>query len=297
MKMRYRRMLAVCILLTASFTVNAAETETLTEETNTEVAEVASVNEMAAIQNVVKDDMVPVYPEELKDGTYEIQVDCSSEMFVIEECRLTVENGNMYALLTMGGKGYLKVYPGTGLEAIQASEDDYISYMEAEDGRHMFEIPVEALDCGIACSAFSKNREKWYDRTLVFLASSLPLSAFKNLDMETVETLQLDDGVYRVEVRLEGGSGKAKVESPATLYVEDGLAMAEITFGSANYDYAIVDGEKCYILNEEGNSAFLIPVAGFDYHLPITVDSIALGNPRELDYTLYFDSDTILFID
>lgn len=281
------------MLLAAGISANAAETEMLTEDVKTESAEVASADEMSTIQDVVEDWMVPIYPEELNDGVYEIQVGCSSEMFVIDECKLTVEDGNMQALLTMGGKGYLKVFLGTGAEAVQASEEDYISYVEAEDGRHTFEIPVEALDSGIACSAFSKKREKWYDRTLVFQASSLPLAAFKSLDMTTAEDLQLTDGVYTVEARLEGGSGKAEVESPAALYVEEGLVMAEITFGSANYDYVIVDGEKCQLLNEEGNSSFLIPVAGFDYNLPITVDSIALGKPRELDYTICFESATI----
>lgn len=293
--MRYRKILAVCLLLAFSVSAGAAETEQISE-TITEKSEdagVATAGEMAAVQEVVEDWMVPIYPEELNDGVYEIQVGCSSEMFLIDECQLTVEDGQMYALLTMGGKGYLKVFMGTGLEAVQASEDDYISYVEAEDGRHTFEIPVEALDSGIACSAFSKKREKWYDRTLVFQASSLPLAAFRDLDMTTAEELQLTDGVYTVEVTLEGGSGKAAVESPATFYVEEGLVMAEITFGSANYDYVIADGEKCQLLNDEGNSSFLIPVAGFDYNLPITVDSIALGKPRELDYTIRFDSSTI----
>lgn len=293
--MRYRTILAACMLLAVGVSASAAETEAVSEYINAENTDagVATVGEMSAIQDVVEDWMVPIYPEELKDGVYQIEAESSSQMFQIEECTLTVADGKMTALMTMGGKGYLKLYMGTGEEALQASESDYISFVEAEDGRHTYEIPVEALDCGIACSAFSKNREKWYDRTLVFLASSLPLDVYKELKLTAVEDLQLEDGTYTVEVSLEGGSGKTRVESPAMLYIEEGLAMAEITFGSANYDYVIADGEKCLLLNEEGNSSFLIPVAGFDYNLPITVDSIAIGKPRELDYTIRFDSSTI----
>lgn len=295
---KYIRLLAVVSMIGLGMTASAAEAGEKTEEVSMDTADsgeeqVADVSEMAPVVDVVEDWMVPVYADELQDGTYEIQVDSSSSMFSVEECLLTVENGEMRALMTMGGKGYLKVYMGTGKEAVQAQEEEYISYAEAEDGRHTYEVPVEALDCGISCAAFSKNREKWYDRTLVFQSASLPMSAFKELDMTTLEDLELEDGTYTVEVSLDGGAGKTKVESPAELYVEGGLVMAEIVFGSSNYDYVIMDGEKCSLLSEEGNSSFLIPVAGFDYNLPIIADSIALGTPREIDYTIRFDSSTI----
>ena len=39
-------------------------------------------------------------------------------------------------------------------------------------------VPVEALDQGIPCAAFSK-KEKWYDRTLLFRAGSLPEEAWR----------------------------------------------------------------------------------------------------------------------
>ena len=41
-----------------------------------------------------------------------------------------------------------------------------------------FTIPVEALDAAIPCAAFSKRREKWYDRDLVFSSASIPEEAF-----------------------------------------------------------------------------------------------------------------------
>ena len=52
------------------------------------------------------------------------------------------------------------------------------------------------------------------------------------------------DGTYTCNVTLEGGSGRATIESPTELTVADGKMTAEITWSSPNYDYMIVDGEK-----------------------------------------------------
>lgn len=288
-RMKYIGLLTAFSIAAVSMLTGSNETVVRAEGIDERIAQ---ANEMYAIEEVVESWMVPVYPEELVDGQYEIEVESSSAMFHIEECILTVAEGQMTAQMIMSGTGYLHVYMGTGAEAIQSSEEEYISFKEAEDGRHIYEIPVEALDSGISCTAFSKNREKWYDRTLVFLSTSLPSEAFKNIEITTLESLNLENGSYTVEVSLEG-SGRAVVASPADLYVEDGLVMAEIVFGSSNYDYVIAGDKKCFLLNEEGNSAFLIPVMGFDYNYPIVVDSIALGKPREISYTIRFDSSTV----
>lgn len=275
-----------------SFTVIAGE-QTENADMAGNSAQVAQISEMAAAEDVVKDWMIPITGEELKDGIYEIQVSSSSAMFEVEECELTVKNGVMTAVMTMSGTGYLKVYMGTGEEAVATSEDAYIPFKEREDGRHTYEVPVDALDSGIACTAYSRRREKWYDRILVFEASSLPDEAFTDVRWTTIEELGLADGNYLIHVSLGGASGKTKVESPAVLEVKDGHAFAEIVFGSANYDYVLIDDEKYELINTEGNSAFRIPVKGFDYDIPIVADSIALGTPREIDYTLFFDSATM----
>ena len=59
------------------------------------------------------------------------------------------------------------------------------------------------------------------------------------------------DGTYTCEVTLEGGSGRATVESPAALTVADGKMTATIVWSSPNYDYMIVDGEKYLPTNTE----------------------------------------------
>ena len=254
---------------------------------------VASSSDMADVQDVVEEGMEPVYGTALKDGVYAVTVDSSSSMFKITACELTVENGEMTAVMHMGGTGYLKVFLGTGEEAAAAEEDACIPFTEEADGTHSFTVPVEALDQGISCAAFSKKKEMWYDRTLVFRADSLPLDAFREGAFNTVESLNLADGNYTVAVQLEGGSGKTTVESPAALRVENGIAYATIIFSSSKYDYMKVNDEKYLPLNTEGNSTFEIPVAVFDTKMPVLADTTAMSTPHEIEYTLYFDSTTI----
>ena len=277
---------------TAASAGTQAETAAETAEAE-KPSETAAEKETVAPSEVVEEGMVPVYAGELKDGTYEIKVDSSSSMFNITDCLLTVEDGAMSAVMTMSGKGYLKVFMGTGEEAETASEADFIPYAEAEDGSHTFEVPVEALDMGIDCAAFSKNKEQWYDRTLVFRADSLPAEAFMEGRIATAESLGLADGTYRIDVALGGGSGRTSVESPALLTVKNGRMTARIVFSSPNYDYMKVDGVQYDRVNEEGNSAFEIPVSGLDFPMAVIADTIAMSVPHEIEYTLTFDSSSL----
>jgi len=296
---------AVCALSTACGQSNTAETtavsaaETIAETTaETTAAEeskaaVASGEETAAEQTLDTTGLVPVAAEDLKEGTYDISVESSSSMFKITSCALTVENGTMTARMTMGGTGYLYVYMGTGEEASKAPESDLIAFEENSDGTHSFTVPVEALNEALPCSAFSKKKEKWYDRELVFEASGIPADAFLNSSLKTVEDLGLADGTYTAEVALTGGSGRVSVESPAVIEVKDGNAEATIIWSSSNYDYVRVDEEKLLPVNTEGNSTFVIPVAGFDSPLTVYADTTAMSTPHEIEYTLTFDSSTL----
>lgn len=255
--------------------------------------QVASPDEMAEPQDVIEDGMTAVYGTDVKDGVYSVQVDSSSSMFHITACELTVKNGEMTAAMKMGGTGYLYVYMGTAQEAAEADQNSYLSFTENDDGTHTFTVPVAALDAGIDCAAFSKKKEKWYDRTLVFRADSLPMDAFVEDRITSVEELSLQDGTYLAEITLEGGSGKANVDSPAKLTVENGTVTAEIVWSSSNYDYMRVDGVQYDPVNTEGNAVFEIPVLGFDYKMPVSADTTAMSTPHEIEYTLYFDSTTI----
>ena len=257
------------------------------EQTSGEdTSKVADASQMTTVEDVVDESKTPVYASELTDGVYEIAVDCSSSMFRIERCELTVGGDAMIAKLFMSSDSYGYLYPGTAEQAAAADEADYL----LPDGQ-TFVLPVEALDQGVACAAWSRNKELWYDRTLVFRADSLPLEAFASLT--TAETLALADGDYTVEVTLAGGSGRASVESPAELTVNGGACTAKIVWGSSNYDYMKVDGEQLLPVNTEGNSTFLIPVAAFDHPLAVIADTTAMSQPHEINYTLLFDSASI----
>ena len=71
--------------------------------------------------------------------------------------------------------------------------------------------------------------------------------------------------------------------------MEDGKALATIIWGSSNYDYMIVDGEKFQNESEEGrNSVFTIPVTALDDKIEVIADTLAMGAPHEIDYTLTF---------
>lgn len=150
-----------------------------TEEPEHEISydQVASEDEKAGVQEVGIEGMEPIYGKDIVEGIYEVTVETSSPMFPVEKATLTVKDGAMTAVLTMGGQGYLKVFPGTGVEAAASDSSEYIDFQTDENGKHTFTIPVEALDHPIACAAFSKNKEKWYDRFLLFEAESLPEDA------------------------------------------------------------------------------------------------------------------------
>ena len=331
----------------------APETSAPLSETPSPSPAVADASQMTTVEEVVEPGMTPVYADSLTDGDYPVQVKSSSSMFRIESAVLHVRDGKLSATLTLGSKSYLALYPGSALEAATADESGRIPYTEDANGAYAFTIPVEALDAPVPCAAFSKNKQLWYDRTLLFRADSLPIDAFRagffataeslgladgayaftvpvealdapvpcaafsknkqlwydrtllfradSLPTEafragfftTAESLGLADGDYSVEVTLGGGSGRASVQSPCRLRVENGVCTAEIVWGSANYDYMRLDDEVYLPVNTEGNSVFWIPVAFFDRSLPVIADTTAMSQPHEIEYTLCFDSAAI----
>ena len=272
----------------------ASETAESTAESAVPKADqVASAGEMTTVEEVVEEGMTPVYPSELKDGTYEVEMKSSSSMFKVDRCELKVENGTMQAVLYMTSQSYLYLYAGTAQEAAAADEADYIPREDAGDGMGSFTLPVEALDTGVSCAAFSKKKEKWYDRTLLFRADSLPQEAFLEARGTSASDLLLDDGEYTVDVTLSGGSGRASVESPAKLTVSGGAFTVEITWSSPNYDYMLVDGVQYDPVNTEGNSVFELPLTTFDTPVAVQADTTAMSQPYLIDYTLTFDSSSI----
>lgn len=296
MKRKYVAALLVMTMISAQLITGCGaekNTQKDTEQVVSTESQVASKEELAASEELNADGLNVVTGDQIQDGTYEINVESSSSMFRIEECELTVKDGEMTATMTMSGKGYLKVFMGTGEEAVEADEENYIPYEENVLGQHTYTVPVEALNQAIDCAAFSKDREKWYDRTLIFHASSIPVDALEEGVVTTVESLGLADGTYSIEVFLEGGSGKASIESPTVLTVENGEAYLEITWSSSNYDYMKLDDVKYELADQEGNSNFILPIQVFDWNVSVIADTIAMSEPHEIEYTILLDSSTI----
>ena len=103
-----------------------------------------------------------------------------------------------------------------------------------------------------------------------------------------------EDGAYTASVTQEGGTGRASVASPAALRCENGQFWATLVWSSPNFDYMKVDGERYELISEPGsNSAFEIPVSAFDVKLDVIADTVAMSEPHEIEYTLYFDSATL----
>ena len=109
----------------------------------------------------------------IPDGVYTVSVDSSSSMFRVVDCRLTVADGEMTAVMTLSGTGYGKLFMGTSDEAVNAAESDCIPFTEDAQGAYTYTVPVTALDTPINCAAWSIRKSEWYDRELVFRSDSI----------------------------------------------------------------------------------------------------------------------------
>ena len=230
----------------------------------------------------------------LPDGVYTADFETDSSMFHANEAcdgkgTLTVENGEMTFHVSLASKKIVNLYPGKVADA-EANESDWlqpttdtVTYSDGTSEEvYGFDIPVSALDTDFDLAILG-TKGKWYDHVV-----SVRNAVEKAADAEVPA-----DGSYTCEVTLEGGSGRATVESPAALTVADGKMTATLVWSSPNYDYMIVDGEKYLPTNTEGNSTFEIPVSALDTALTVTADTVAMSTPHEIEYTLTFAADSL----
>ena len=118
---------------------------------------------------------------------------------------------------------------------------------------------------------------------------------------KTEQTVNSEETQYCwATVILEGGSGKASVESPCPVLERSGELLALITWSSSHYDFMIVDGEKILPVNTEGNSKFEVPLKSVarssdtsqmaslpeDCEMQVQADTTAMSTPHLIDYTL-----------
>ena len=253
----------------------------------------AASSEAAASSAVSEAASEPAAEAALPDGVYTADFDTDSSTFHANEANdgkgtLTVKDGQMTFHVSLVSKKIVNLYVGMAADA-EAHETDWlqpttdtVTYSDGtSDEVYGFDIPVEALDEDFQLAILG-SKGKWYDHT-VRVANAQPAAAEAPAD-----------GTYTCDVTLEGGSGRATVESPAALTVADGRMTATIVWSSPNYDYMLVDGEKYLPTNTEGNSTFEIPVTALDTPLDVVGDTVAMSTPHEIEYTLTFASASLI---
>lgn len=200
----------------------------------------------------------------LTDGNYQVDVDTGNKMFKVTNCILTSEKGKMYAVITLSGTGYDYLYMGSAADAAEAAAKDYISYVADEAGKYTYKVPVESLDKGIAVAAHSIEKDKWYDRTLIFSSASA-----KRI---------IADGTYQVNA--EAG-GKMFRVTDCVMTVKNGQMTAAVTLSGQGYNRIYLgdvnnasDDEKNWILPDSllaEQYTFQIPVEKLDEVMTIAV--------------------------
>lgn len=254
--------------------------------------------------------------DELADGVYTAEFNTDSSMFHVNEAcdgkgKLTVENGQMTIHISLASTHIVNLYVGLADDAAKDGAEllepttDTVTYSDGTSEEvYGFDVPVPVLDEEFDLAILG-TKGKWYDHKV---SVSNPVAGYNEsgedasqapaedtlIESEVEYKDSLEEGSYTVEIKFEGGSGRASIQSPVTLTVAaDGKMTATVEWSSPNYDYMIVDGEKLFPVNTDGNAVFEIPVAGFDTPITVIGDTVAMSKPHEIEYTLTFLSDTL----
>ena len=286
---RFVSLLAVSALLAASLAGCGSSASSVASSASSEA--VSSVAE-SAVSEAASESATASSARTLEDGTYTAEFDTDSSMFHVNEASdgkgtLTVEDGQMTLHISLQSKKIVNLYVGMAADAPDHEADwlqpttDTVTYSDGTSEEvYGFDVPVEALDTDFQLAILG-TKGKWYDHTV----------SVRNVEAQAAEAVETPaDGSYTCEVTLEGGSGRATVDSPAVLTVADGKMTATIAWSSPNYDYMIVDGEKYLPTNTEGNSTFEIPVSALGVPLSVVADTVAMSTPHEIEYTLTFSA-------
>ena len=286
---RFVSLLAVSALLAASLAGCGSSASSVASSASSEA--VSSVAE-SAVSEAASESAAASSARALEDGTYTAEFDTDSSMFHVNEASdgkgtLTVEDGQMTLHISLQSKKIVNLYAGMAADAPDHEADwlqpttDTVTYSDGTSEEvYGFDVPVEALDTDFQLAILG-TKGKWYDHTV----------SVRNVEAQAAEAVETPaDGSYTCEVTLEGGSGRATVDSPAALTVADGKMTATIVWSSPNYDYMIVDGEKYLPTNTEGKSTFEIPVSALGTPLSVVADTVAMSTPHEIEYTLTFSA-------
>lgn len=235
---------------------------------------------------------------QLPDGVYTAEFSTDSSMFHVSEAcdgkgTLTVKDGVMTIHISLGSKKILNLYPGLAEDAAKDGAvlleptTDTVTYSDGmTEEVYGFNVPVPVIGEEFDLALIG-TKGKWYDHK-VKVSDPVAEGTADTFDLSTVE-----DGSYTIELTMEGGSGRASIQSPAQLAIADGAATAILEWSSPNYDYMLVNGEKYLPVNTEGNSVFEVPVEALDAPLTMIGDTVAMSTPHEVEYTVTFHSETL----
>lgn len=267
----------------AESTVVAQEsTATTTESTETETVSTETAQDKA----------------QLPDGVYTAEFSTDSSMFHVSEAcdgkgTLTVKDGVMTIHISLGSKKILNLYPGLAEDAAKDGAvlleptTDTVTYSDGmTEEVYGFDVPVPVIGEEFDLALIG-TKGKWYDHK-VKVSDPVEEGTADTFDLSTVE-----DDTYTIELTMEGGSGRASIQSPTQITVADGAATATLEWSSPNYDYMLVNGEKYLPVNTEGNSVFEVPVEALDAPLTMIGDTVAMSTPHEVEYTVTFHSETL----
>lgn len=296
--------LSACLLLggcgagQAADATSAESTVAAQESTaaQTESAEaIAGTTEAAATETAQNEAQLP-------DGVYTAEFSTDSSMFHVSEAcdgkgTLTVKDGVMTIHISLGSKKILNLYPGLAEDAAKDGAvlleptTDTVTYSDGmTEEVYGFDVPVPVIGEEFDLALIG-TKGKWYDHKVKVsdpVAEDSREAANGSYDMSA-----LADGNYTIELTMEGGSGRASIQSPAQLAIADGAATAILEWRSPNYDYMLVNGEKYLPVNTEGNSVFEVPVEALDAPLTMIGDTVAMSTPHEVEYTVTFHSETL----
>ena len=123
------------------------------------------------------DKPAPIKISQVKDGTYAIDATTDAGMFKVVDTQLTVANGEATAKVTLSGSGFGQLYLGKA-DAAATATTGLIAFTNDAEGRHVYEVPVSALNKTLDVAAESgKTPGKWYDHTITFESARIPADA------------------------------------------------------------------------------------------------------------------------
>ena len=288
--------LSACLLLGGcgagqAADATSAESTVATQESTVTLTESTEAAETVSTETAQNEAQLP-------DGVYTAEFSTDSSMFHVSEAcdgkgTLTVKDGVMTIHISLGSKKILNLYPGLAEDAAKEGAllleptADTVTYSDGmTEEVYGFDVPVPVIGEEFDLALIG-TKGKWYDHK-VKVSDPVAEGTADTFDLSTVE-----DGTYTIELTMEGGSGRASIQSPAQLAIAEGAATAILEWSSPNYDYMLVNGEKYLPVNTEGNSVFEVPVEALDAPLTMIGDTVAMSTPHEVEYTVTFHSETL----